>query len=356
MRDKSLAPFVFKTDAGSAAQQIDAWRAWFHPVFDVSGATDPDAQFRAENKVWDIGGILLSRASAPATRVRRDKLNISRAPVDHWVIAYNRRGHTTIVTEKVTLQAAAGVPFLWSLGDRTASERSAIDRIQLLIPRDMFRDIAPMLDATRSTILSTPLGKMLGDYLLFLEDRLDSISAEDLPRLTTAVRGMIAACVVPSAERMEVAADEIDYSRRERICRLIQSNLQSPMLSPGSICKSAGISRSQLYRLFEYSGGVLRYIQSQRLQLAHAILSDSENTQSVGLLAARLCFGDASSFSRAFRREFGHSPSDVKLAAMAGMPLSAIWPRSGEPRMQRFADLLTPSVQPSVHGASNTLT
>jgi AraC-like DNA-binding protein len=72
------------------------------------------------------------------------------------------------------------------------------------------------------------------------------------------------------------------------------------------------------------------------------MLSDPENTHSVVSIAGSLCFGDASSFSRAFRREFGHSPSDVKFAAMAGIPLSATRPRSGEPKTHRFADLLAP--------------
>lgn len=333
-----MKPALFSTESVGATEQVHAWREWFHPIFDISpGQTD--APFSAQNKVWNMGGILLSGASAPATRVTRGKLNISRAPADHWVISYNRRGDTAIATDKATLHASAGVPFLWSLGEKSSSERSSVDRLQLLIPRDMFRDMAPTLDASRGSVLDTPLGRMLGDYMLFLERRLDSIAGEDLPRLRDAVRSMIAACIAPSADRMTIAADEIDSGRRERVCRVIHAQLGFSALTPASISRLLGISRSQLYRLFEQSGGVSSYIRRQRLLKSYAVLSDPENRQSILAIAESLCFEDASSFSRAFKKEFGHTPSDIKSAAVAGIDLVNKM-SSREIEARRFGDLL----------------
>jgi AraC-like DNA-binding protein len=340
-QDSPVTPIVFSTRSIGAAKRMEAWRDWFYPIFDISSDERSTTKFCAENKVWDIGGILLSSAAAPATRVTRGRLNISRAPADHWVITYNRRGETTIATDKTTLHAATSVPFLWSLGDKTSSVRTSIDRVQLLLPRDMFRDIAPLLDASRGSVLNTPLGKMLGDYMIFLESHLGAVATGDLPRLTEAVRGMVAACVAPTAERAEVAASEIEHGRRERVCRLIHSRLRSPLLTPAMICEIAGISRSQLYRLFEQSGGVLRYMQRQRLLQSYALLSDPENEQPVLSIAESFCFENASSFSRAFRKEFGHSPSEIKSAAVAGMPFSTGMQRQRTAEIQRFSNLLT---------------
>src|SRR5215472_2826247 len=83
------------------------------------------------------------------------------------------------------------------------------------------------------------------------------------------------------------------------------------------------MSRSNLYRLFEDTGGIARYIRRERLLEARAVLSNLETTQTISEIAEEFCFADASSFSRAFKREFGCSPGDARSAALAGMELDA---------------------------------
>lgn len=340
-QDDLVTPVVFSTRSADAAEWVEEWHEWCHPVFDISAGNADCEQFHAENKFWNIGGILLSTTVAPPARATRGKRNLSRAPVDHWVISCNRRGETVIATDRAVLRAAAGVPFLWSLGERTVSERTFVDRVQLLIPRDMFRDIAPMLDASRGQVLDTPLGRLLGDYLIFLESHLASVTVRELPRLTEAIHGMIAACLGPSAERAALAAGEPENGRLERIRRAIHARLRSPTLTPATVCKDVGISRSQLYRLFEHSGGVSRYIQRLRLLQSLAILSNPDSALSVLSVAESLCFEDASSFSRAFKREFGHSPGEIKSAARAGFPLTVEVQHRHRPDLRRLDDVLT---------------
>jgi AraC-like DNA-binding protein len=79
------------------------------------------------------------------------------------------------------------------------------------------------------------------------------------------------------------------------------------------------MSRSNIYRLFEDTGGVARYIQRERLLEAQAVLSRPETTASISVIAEDLCFADASSFSRVFKREFGCSPSEARSVAVTGL-------------------------------------
>jgi AraC-like DNA-binding protein len=90
----------------------------------------------------------------------------------------------------------------------------------------------------------------------------------------------------------------------------------------------------------EGEGGAAHYIQHLRLSESFAILCDTSSNLPIGRIAESLCFADASSFSRAFRREFGTRPSDVRAAALVGLapaPASRDLPGSGA---HNFSDCL----------------
>ena len=151
---------------------------------------------------------------------------------------------------------------------------------------------------------------------------------------------MVAAAVAPSAERVAVARGQIDLGRKERVRQAVCRHLRTPTLGPKTLSRLVGMSRSNLYRLFEDIGGVARNIQSERLLEARALLSDPLTTRSISAIAEDFCFADASSFSRTFKREFGYSPSEARSAALSGMELGAT-PRTRVPSERaHFGELL----------------
>ncbi|MBO0738920.1 MAG: helix-turn-helix domain-containing protein [Alphaproteobacteria bacterium] len=275
----------------------------------------------------------------PRARLIRTKNHIRRDPVDHWGIAYCARDGYLTKVGKTEAEVAAGVPFLWSMGQEHSIERPIHGVwMKIFLPRDLFRDSAPLIDAACGSPLDTPLGRLLGDYMIALWRRSQDITEADFAGLGKTVGVMAVAAVAPSADRTAIARPLIDLGRKERVRQVVQQHLRSPALEPGNIGRMVGMSRSNLYRLFQDTGGIARYIQRQRLLEASAILADPASTQTVTAIAEDFCFADVSSFRRAFKREFGYTPREARYAAVSGLDVT---PRAHVPSAgAHFGDLL----------------
>jgi AraC-like DNA-binding protein len=301
-----------------APQQFDAWMDWFGGIFDVLPYHPPRRGFRAQSQSWQFGGCIFSRVQAPAIRVEHNITHVRRNPLDHWAITLSRHATSLISSSDKTLRVPPGTPFVLSLADKSTSERVEDIRLQLYMSRDKFADLAPALDRARGAALSTPLGSLLGDYLRVLERILPDIAPDELDRLSDAIGAMVAACLPAGRGRAGTADPQVDIVWLERIRHTVRKYLRSPALSPGLLCQRLPISRSRLYRLMDAEGGVARYIQRQRLLEAYALLSDPSADRSITAIGEELCFADTSGFGRAFRREFGARPSEVRAASRIG--------------------------------------
>jgi AraC-like DNA-binding protein len=334
-----MTPATFMTHPLPLSEQFEAWRGWYASVFDTAPRVPAAEGFRAKKVAWMLDGFGFSRVSAPPDLVSRTRTLIRRNPVDHWCIGLSKKSATELRIGERRLMVPAKVPYVFSLGEELSSERSQ-DRIQLYLSRDSFQAIAPLLDAARGTALETPEGHLLADYLLLLERNIPELPAEDGAKLARAIQAMICACLAPSADRVAEARGHIDLTLMERVRLAVRKNLRSPSLGPDKLCREAATSRSQLYRLLEREGGVAHYIQRRRLSESFSMLCDPSSNVSIGKVAEMLCFADGSSFSRAFRREFGMSPRDVRAGAVGGSPPKASPRNVAWPGARSFSECL----------------
>ena len=90
----------------------------------------------------------------------------------------------------------------------------------------------------------------------------------------------------------------------------------------------------------ESQGGVTRFIRRQRLLESRALLSDPACETSIAAIAEDFCFTDAAGFSRAFRREFGVSPRDVRAAVKAGLIPAAVAKGSAVQGKSTFSEFI----------------
>jgi AraC-like DNA-binding protein len=136
--------------------------------------------------------------------------------------------------------------------------------------------------------------------------------------MAEATQAMIALAIAPGSRAEQAISGPVATAQIMRLRALIRANLGSATFGPARLCRLAGISRSQLYRLFEVHGGVAQCIQRERLAAAHRALSNAADLRSISEIADSVGLFDPSSFSRMFRRSYGISPRELRLATSAG--------------------------------------
>lgn len=120
-------------------------------------------------------------------------------------------------------------------------------------------------------------------------------------------------------EDFEPAADRSEGLFRHEIELYIDRRLQDPGLSLESIASSHHVSVRTVQRLFAGTGkGVTGLVRSRRLQATRRDLADPRSAHlTIADVAARWCIHDAQWLAKAFKAEFGMSPSEYRRSSPA---------------------------------------
>ncbi|WP_244466846.1 helix-turn-helix domain-containing protein [Devosia geojensis] len=312
--------FDFSTDGLPRKDQFAAWRASWAAAFDLTELESGPKTFSGRQKVWDLGGLAFSRVHTDELAFAGLAGHVRREPLDHWLLTLFVNGRSTTLADNDRLDGRTGAVQLHPLGRVFEGTVSQSDILMLFVPRDLCREMTHVLDAAAFSRLEGAMGRIFADYMVSLARRLPRLEASDASQVVATTRAMLLACVAPSPDRLEEAGNMIANVLLERARRYIQANLHDPELGARGLLRELGVSRSRLYRLFEPSGGVMHYIQRRRLLAAHSMLADANNRRRIFEIAESCCFADGADFSRAFRREFGCSPSDVRAGTAHVVP------------------------------------
>jgi AraC-like DNA-binding protein len=314
-----LLNLLRQTTRGLAARaQFGAWRDANAGLVDyLTPATTP-ASHEVSASTFRFGGLALLAAGTPAGTYRLSSTNLRRDGIDHWSFSLATHGRRLYRTRDQITVMRPGQLVLHSLAQPFDAARNRSGWLHLYLPRDDLPSGA-LSAAPGCQLLDTPSGLLLRDYLLLLAEELPRMTVADGERMAEATRAMIALAVVPSPARQEAAAAApLGAVQMAQLRKLILANLGSARLGPARLCRMAGVSRSQLYRLFEPHGGVALFIQRERLNAAYQALTDPNDPRCISEIAEAVGLFDPSSFSRMFRRAFGTSPRELRMARRAG--------------------------------------
>jgi AraC-like DNA-binding protein len=194
----------------------------------------------------------------------------------------------------------------------------ACEVLMLFLPNQCSRKNSGVWERVRRLDTTAGPGALLAGYMKQLARQLPHIPHEQAQGLSIATRVFVDACLSPLVDQASAMAPLPSVCALvERTRLVVHQNMTSPEFGPKHLVRLLGISRSKLYRLLDSAGGVASFINRERLSEAHRRLATSGCAVSIQAIGSGVGFRDHSSFSRAFRREFGYSPTEARERALA---------------------------------------
>lgn len=305
-------------------QQFEQWRARMDHMIDVAPNGQSVAQgFDADITVYQVGEVVISRCLSDGVVLQRSLARISTDNVRDYMFQIFLDGDAGEFDRPgLSLQACRGDIVVQDFNEPLTMRRGRYDSLNLFVPRPMVDAWLPAgadLHCARAPGAS-PLAAIARDSILSFLRHLPGLTpVEALSALTPLLQLLVAAVSAPvnPALTREVTANLLADAALAPARQYIEAHLDDTDLDAAVIARHLGVSRSHLYRLFQRYGGVSAYILRIRLRHAAAELVRSPS-RAITEIAYGLGFSSPSDFSRAFRRFYGYSPSEVRLQLVQG--------------------------------------
>jgi AraC family transcriptional activator of tynA and feaB len=285
--------------------------------------------FEAELRVGAIGPIGLARVHSKPTVVERNRSHISRSDARLFSFLLQARGCSVFSHYGHETRMEEGD---FTLCDNAAPHRfnfsEGADLVILRIAPEVLRNYLPSPEQLCG--LRLPAGKGITCTAANMAQKLWNLVENGLPEKFSAMvaRNVLDIMATSYAIVFETSFAESSAvtSRRQQAIRYIEAQLRDPDLTPCSVAKALGISARYLRMLFSGEDeSVSRYILRRRLeecakQLASALWAGHTITD----IAFACGFNSAAHFTRAFRDQYGMTPSEYRRAqSVKGAPVVA---------------------------------
>ena len=316
--------------------RLAAWQSLLAETSALLPELDAAETAQAALSCWMFGDVVFTRTLYHDASDRRWQHRPRSFP-DHWcvVLAHSRADRQDLLAVATPHQGSLSFQ---SLDGPFEARSTDTDVLTLFLPLDFCRDELDAFALVPEPEIHPELAALLAGYMDNLARQLPHISQERAQGLAAATCSLVAACIAPRPERSEAAEAPIAALLIDRARLVVRQNMASPEFGPDQLARLLAMSRSKLYRFFESTGGVAHFINRERLREAHRRLAASRDGLSIHVIGNEVGFMDHSTFSRAFRREFGCSPTEARERSLARL--------SAEPPGLAFPNA-TPAIAPS---------
>lgn len=306
------------TGTRSSAGQILAWRDRVGHVIDLNLTKEQVARpFAAAIDRYLVEDMVFTDCRCDGVNLHRTVARISTDAMRHYVFQVFIGGNAGLVEgRRRNPTPRHGGILLTDLGQPARLVRDPSHALSFFMPRPLMDAVFPDAESAHGRIVeaNTPMTMLAVEHVTVLARELPRMTPEQAtPALREAIHLLVAA--FRKAARLEGDARSATRNAMlARARRLIDHGAHQPDISPTGLLAAMNISRPSLYRLFEHEGGVHAYIRKRKLRAAASELVRFPNLPVIEI-AYGLGFSSASDFTRAFRRAYGMSPSDLRIEA-----------------------------------------
>lgn len=312
-------PFVLNT---SVVDEID--RAEF--VHEALAATmvpvelhwpEQHKQVAAHGVITDLGDLTVCSGRTSALRVERTPALARDAMEPSIFVNVQVAGSSMVVQGDREAVAYPGdlviydstAPYTLLNDTGMTGEFFRIPHRALALPHNMIRDACAV---TLSP--GHPLTSLTNDYLrrLAADPALFTTTNGDLVARPTVE--LVRAVIATHLKADGLMAEPLAATLAVRILEYARRHLSDPDLGAEQIAAAHYISVRHLYKVLADGGiGLADWIRTRRLEACRHDLETSSTSTTIATVARRNGFSNMSSFSRAFRAEYGLSPREWQL-------------------------------------------
>ncbi|MBB3060646.1 helix-turn-helix domain-containing protein [Microbulbifer rhizosphaerae] len=308
----------FTTVTQQRRDQFAYWKEWVAPLVDIERDESTEGGYFASARGHDLGSLHFASSSMDPMQYRHTEDHVRASGIDHWCLAILKRGNEISRAGDRVLTSSAGSLQVRSFAYPFVGRSDGTSSACLFLSRDNFPDISDMLDAVHHIGVTGSLVEVLKEYIITLEDYIKTLRVSEISLVVESLTLLLSAALKPAANNIGVAEMPIAAGRFNLARKYIQRYLASPDLGANSICRTLGISRRQLYYLFERHGGVEKFIRQRRLAACCKAIADPMDHRLINTIACSYGFTNQALFSRQFRAAYGFSPTEARAAGLSG--------------------------------------
>jgi AraC-like DNA-binding protein len=314
---------VFSTASVPRGSRASWWNELYQRRFAqvTFNPVDRD-EFEAELRMGAIGPIGVARMHSKPTVVERNRSHISRSSGRLFSFLLQTRGCSVFSHYGHETRMEQGD---FTLCDNAAPHRfnftEGADLVILRIAPEVLKNYLPSPEQLCG--LRLPAGKGITGTAANMAQKLWSLVEAGLPEKFS---DMVARNVLDIMATSYAIGFETSFtdstavtSRRQQAIRHIEGQLRDPDLTPCTVASALGISARYLRMLFRGEDeSVSRYILRRRLEECAKQLSSALWTgHTITDIAFACGFNSAAHFTRAFRDQYGVTPSEYRRAQAA---------------------------------------